>query len=507
MPPPPPVAPPALDDFRTLFEFLPIGAYRATPQRLLVRANPALVRMNGCRTEAEMLALANDPARSWYVQPDRRDVFAALLARDGRVDDMVSEIRAHRTGESRWISECAHMVRAADGTPLYYEGTVEDITERVQAEQVLARSREREALWKLALEATGDGVWDWSVQTGEEIYSPRLLEMYGFGEDEVGNLASELDRRTHPDDVPAMLRAREDHFAGRTPSYVNEHRVRCKDGRWKWVLSRGMVISRDEAGRPLRMIGTHTDITERKQAEALRQARDRAEAANRAQTEFLSRVSHELRTPLNAILGFSQLLEMDRTLSPRHLAWTHAILRSGNHLLALVDDVLNLSAVQAGQLPVELQPVELVAMVDECWTMLADRAAQNGLTLDDRLARDRPAMVLADPTRLRQVLANLLSNAVKYNRPGGRVQLDSERREPGQVALRVSDTGPGLDAAQRARLFTPFDRLGAQRSGIEGTGLGLSLARQLAQAMGGTIEVDSEPGRGSCFTLVLPAAA
>ncbi len=496
-----------MDDLSSLIDFLPIGAYRARPDGQLVRANPALVRLNGCTSEAEMLAQANRIGPGWYVQPGRRDEFRAMLERDGRVAGLVSEVIGHHTGEHRWICEHAHAVRHADGRLRYYEGTVEDITERVAAEAALQRSRERDALWKLALEATGDGVWDWHVQTGDEIYSRRLREMYGWSGDEISDRAIELDRRTHPDDIAAMLRAREAHFSGAAPTYVNEHRVQCKDGSWKWVLSRGMVISRDADGRPLRMIGTHTDITERKAAEALRQERDHAEAANRAQTEFLSRVSHELRTPLNAILGFSQLLEMDATLSAKHLAWVHAVLRSGNHLLSLVDDVLDLSSVQSGQLRVDTQAVDVADVVDECWAMLAGRAEQLGVTLENRPQRGAGGAVHADAKRLRQVVANLLSNAVKYNRPGGQVSVTALRLPGDQVRLSVSDTGRGLDETQLARLFTPFERLGAQRTTIEGTGLGLALSRQLVEAMGGRIEVSSQPGVGSVFSVLLPAAA
>ena len=495
-----------MDDFSSLFTFLPIGAYRSLPGGEQLRANAALVRLNGYDSEAEMLAAVKDIGREWYVLPGRREEFQTQLERDGQVTAFVSEVYRHKTRERIWISENAHVVRNADGGVRYYEGTVEDVTARLRAEAELRQAQGRDELWKLAFEATGDGVWDWQIHTGVEIYSRRLREMYGYADDDISDQAIELDRRTHPDDIAGMLRAREDHFAGRAPTYINEHRVRCKDGRWKWILSRGMVISRDAAGRPQRMIGTHTDITERKQAEALRRERDHAEAANRAKAEFLSRVRHELRTPLNAILGFSQLMEMDKGLSPRHMAWTHAILRSGNHLLALVDDVLDLSSLQTGQLSVEARPVDLVALVDECWSMLAGRAAEESLVFDERIDRRLPWLVQADPKRLRQVLANLLSNAVKYNRPGGTVRLRAER-DGDQVALAVEDTGQGLDAAQLARLFTPFERLGAQRTAVEGTGLGLALSRQLAQAMGGSIEVTSEPGVGSCFTLWLPAAA
>ena len=144
--------------------------------------------------------------------------------------------------------------------------TFADVTDYVQAKAAL---RENEAIWKLALESTGDGVWDWDIPSGVEFFSKRLLEIYGFGADEVFNRTDELDARTHPDDLAQMHKDRQAHFDGHTPTYINEHRIRCKDGSWKWVLTRGMVISRDAQGTPLRMTGTHTDITDRKQAEAL----------------------------------------------------------------------------------------------------------------------------------------------------------------------------------------------------------------------------------------------
>nr|WP_315241849.1 EAL domain-containing protein [uncultured Albidiferax sp.] len=173
----------------------------------------------------------------------------------------------HKDGHWVWIMACGMVVsRAADGTPLRMIGTHTDISARKQAQMALQETENR---WRLALESTGDGVWDWHIQTGVEHLSRRLVEMYGFSEGEIPDLPTELDRRTHPDDLAQMDRDRDAHFAGHTTSYANEHRVRCKDGSWKWVLSRGMVITRDAQGQPSRMIGTHTDITDRKAAEAL----------------------------------------------------------------------------------------------------------------------------------------------------------------------------------------------------------------------------------------------
>ena len=249
-----------------LFDRLPIGAYRSTPAGRQLRANAALVRLNGYASEEEMLAATNDLERGWYIHPGRRQLFKALIERDGQVTDFVSEVYRHKTRERIWVRETAYAVRDAQGQVVYYEGTVEDITERHLAANALADSETR---WRLALDAAGDGVWDWRVQTGEEFYSDRLLHMFGFKRGELAHSVAALDERTHPDDLAQMAVDREAHFSGRTATYVNEHRVRCKDGSWKWVLSRGMVVSRDAQGQPLRMIGTHTDITQRKHAEEL----------------------------------------------------------------------------------------------------------------------------------------------------------------------------------------------------------------------------------------------
>ena len=250
----------------TLFEFLPIGAYRTNAAGEVLRANTALVRINGYNSEAEWLAVINLNSTAWYVDPQRRQQMRDLLDRDNTVIDFVSEVQSARRNERIWVREAAHAVRDAEGALLYYEGTIEDITASHLAQQALTQSEER---WKLALESTGDGVWDWHVQTGVEFFSRRCKEIYGFTEDEVADRSDALDGRTHLDDVAQMQRDREAHFKGETATYTNEHRILCKDGTWKWVLTRGMVISRDAQGTPLRMIGTHTDISDRKNAEAL----------------------------------------------------------------------------------------------------------------------------------------------------------------------------------------------------------------------------------------------
>ncbi|MEO5733457.1 MAG: PAS domain-containing protein [Rubrivivax sp.] len=620
------------DDFSTLFEFLPIGAYRVSAQGRQLRANPALVRLNGFGSETEQLAAVSDIANHWYVDPSRRDEFLRLIQCDGHVLAFESEIRAYRSRRRIWISENAHAVRHADGTLLYIEGTIEDITERVRDRENLRRSeqhlqeildlvpgvvyrtvvtadgqrrmsfvspgvrdlfglepaalmadgnalqrlrhpddrarvgaevdssvdahtplqtelravldsgeqkwvqlisapapdedgqpvrvglivditarkqaeaalRESGELWKRALESTGDGVWDWHIDEGVEELSAACRSLYGYGRAELPDRPDALDALTHPEDIAAMRVARESHLAGATSVYVNEHRVRCHDGRYKRILSRGVVIARDPSGRPTRMVGTHTDVTDRRAAEALRAERDRAEAADRAKSQFLSRVSHELRTPLNAILGFAQLLDMESFADERHRSWIGQVLGSGRHLLALMDDVLDLSSLQTGQLQLSIQRLPLRPVVTQVVAMLHGTAEEAGVSIEIAIEAEPDVMLQADPTRLAQLLSNLLSNAIKYNRRGGWVRIEAGI-QASEAVVRMVDGGVGLDASQMARLFTPFERVGAQRGPVAGTGLGLALTRQLTEAMNGSVAASSEPGVGSVFTLRLPA--
>ncbi|MDQ2780644.1 MAG: PAS domain-containing protein [Pseudomonadota bacterium] len=618
--------------FDSLFRFLPIGAYRVASDGRQIRANPALVQLNGFDDEAEQLLCTIDLDSQWYVQPGRRTEFLRLLERDGTVVGFESEVYRYKTRERIWVSENAHRVLDEQGRMLYFEGTIEEITDRVLAREALRQSqqhlqeilelvpgmiyrtvvdaannrhmsfvspgvralfglepeqlladgnalhrlrhpadrdrlqaettssvqqseplqtesrvvldsgeqkwiqlisapaptedgqkvrvglivditarkhaeealRENSEIWKSALESTGDGVWDWHLEKDRIELSAQCRALFGYAKKAWTGRPTTFERSAHPDDLPAVERARADHVAGLTPAYVGEYRVRCVDGSWKCIRSRGVVISRDASGKALRMVGTHTDVTDQRQTDALRAERDRAAAADRAKSQFLSRVSHELRTPLNAILGFAQLLEMEPGDGPRQLSWTAQVLEGGRHLLALMDDVLALSSLQSGQLQVDAEPIVVTAALQTVLAMLSGAAGEAGVQVDVSTVADTLA-VRADRRRLTQILANLLSNAIKYNRRGGWVRI-SAQTEGDQVAIAFSDSGPGLSAEQIARLFKPFERLGAARGPVAGTGLGLALSLELAEAMGGHVSAASGEGVGSTFTLWLPTA-
>lgn len=378
---------------------------------------------------------------------------------------------------------------------------VRDVSERKLTEDALRRSEEH---FRSTVENISDVITIIEPDGRIRFESAAIERLFGYTPDElIGTHALSL---THPDDLEAtqkiLMKVMEN--PGTTGSA--EFRFRHKDGSWKFVESVGSTLCGTSAAEGV-VVSTR-DISDRKRIqEELRNAKEEAERANAAKSEFLSRMSHELRTPMNSILGFAQLLAKKDLPTDQAKGVDH-ILRAGRHLLNLINEVLDIARIESNSQHLSLEPVRLVGVLQEALSLIRPLAQQRDLQLAEPVEMDHDYYVRADRQRLTQVLLNLLSNAVKYNRPGGRVHLSSKRsvaEETGveRVCIGVHDTGYGIPDDRMDQLFIPFSRLGAEQSEEEGTGLGLALSQRLVEAMGGVLYVDSTP-EGSTFSVELP---
>ena len=401
-------------------------------------------------------------------------------------------------GSVRWMLERGDVVRAEDGTPLHMLGVVQDITERKLAELALEESRER-----LAYAQTLAKLGYWSLDVASQVIT-WSDEVYAiFGRDPATfrpELPTYYREIVHPDDVEALQSEEQAAYtSGRTHNI--DHRFLHTDGSVRWIHVEGEA-EHDSAGRPTRLAGTVQDITVRKRTEhALVAAREEADRANEAKSEFLSSMSHELRTPMNAILGFGQLLDIDSSLDAEQRESVREILKAGHHLLELINEVLDLARIESGKIDLSVESVALHDLVSESLGLIEPLAVKHGIVVSCDIP-DQWA-VQADRMRLKQVLLNLLSNAVKYNRPQGKLRIQVFMMES-RVRLSVTDTGIGIEPARLSELFQPFHRLVGEDSKIEGTGVGLTISRRLVELMGGRIGVESRFGEGSTFWIELP---
>ncbi len=430
---------------------------------------------------------------------------ARLALEQDKPTDMEARYR-RRDGCWRQVLTRRVVQRDADGRALAFVGVAMDVTERRDAELALRSAAERVAL---VTRAAGLGTWEVDLRADTAVWDEQMWVLRGLPPGPGAMAPAERLAIVHPDDRQRVIQAYASALATHSPAEY-EFRVVWPDGQVRWLATRSQTL-RDEQGQPVRRIGVNWDVTDARNAAAIRQEREIARRESAAKSQFMARMSHELRTPLNAVLGFTQLLLAEETGSDdaangRRRRLLH-VQGAGQHLLNLINDVLDLASLDSGDLPVTPLPMALAPLVQSTLPMLDPLLASQGVGLKVEVP---PLTVLADATRLRQVLLNLLSNAVKYNRRGGQVEISAwQHSEAGasRVHLRVADTGRGMTAEQLNHLFEPFNRLGAESTGIEGSGIGLTIARSLVERMGGQIQVQSRPGLGSVFEIQLAAPA
>jgi PAS domain S-box-containing protein len=479
----------SLRRYADLYERAPVGLLTLDSQGTIVQLNRAARAQLGAQAEPGQRLLAAVP-------PSSREALREALARDTG-QTVTLELEPDGAG-ARWVELGVASARDVAGVDVL---ALNDVTRQRRVETELRRTQD---ILALSNRIARIGHWEADLVAPRLHWSEVTCEIHGVQPGQEPDLEGAIAFYT---EGPSR-----DHFRAalaaaieRAETFDLELQIRSTRGDVVWV--RVIGIAEHAHGRCQRLYGTFQDIDTRMRLEQARLAQGQAEAASRAKSEFLSRMSHELRTPLNAVLGFSQLLQADPQVMelPSVQSNVQYIQQAGELLLSLVDEVLDLARVESGRLQLELETLDLGGLVLQCVSLLGPLATREAVRLQVATFA-QPALAVADPRGARQVLTNLLSNAIKYTGAGGRVEVTVHLEGP-CVSVSVQDTGPGLGPEQLAHLFEPFNRLGAERGSVPGTGLGLIITRQLMEAMGGTLRVHSQRGAGSTFTATWPQPA
>ena len=414
-----------------------------------------------------------------------------------------------------------------------FDDLVGEVETRKSRERELKESegrlRESEDRLRLAVDAAGLGIWDWDVEQDRLVWDDSMYRLYGVLKDEFSGALDAWSRCLLPDDVARATGDVEAALRG-DREYISDFRVRRRDGAIRIIRGVGQTI-RSPEGRAVRMVGINRDVTDLISAERereqlvrelevrveklvatrtteLRTAKEAAEGASQAKSAFLANMSHEIRTPMNAILGYAQLLQHDLDLGDDQKRKIDIIHSSGDHLLTLINDILEMSTIEAGRARLAVEPFGLHALLNDVKWMFRELTETKGLELTFEQDAELPRVLLGDEGKVRQVVINLLSNALKFTERGG-VAVHASSRAAGPdrhaVAITVEDTGPGIERENLARVFEAFYQA-EPRVGKGGTGLGLAISRNYARLMNGDVVVESTPGKGSAFTFWFEAA-
>ncbi|MBF0425128.1 MAG: response regulator [Magnetococcales bacterium] len=397
-------------------------------------------------------------------------------------------------------------------------GVIRNITERKKYLAALEKIQQELAAAKEEAERNANrlttalrngrlGLWDIDFTTGEQVIDPTEAEIYGFPPEETQRLRDDWVARLHPDDRAWVLKAGENYRNGLTHTYDLEYRIITPTGEVKWVRSKGAGVTWDDRGSVRRMVGTVRDITARKKMEsALIHARKEAEAANQAKGDFLANVSHEFRTPMNAIIGLTNLC-LKTSLTQQQTDYLNKVNLSALSLMRMINDILDFSRIEAGKLPMEQEAFSVAGMLADLASAFAAQCQGSSTRLTVAANADLPSLLIGDPFRVRQILTSLVGNAVKFTHRGDillAARVLTETHTSAVIEFSVRDTGIGMTQEQQENLFQDFFQADASSTRqYGGTGLGLAISRRLVELMGGTIRVESSPGKGSRFSFDL----
>jgi len=426
-----------------------------------------------------------------------------IMAR-GEAETVYEDSVDARTGELRHFRSIKTPIKDPDGRNQIIV-TAQDITDLIHAQKRVAESESR---LQNVLDVIKEGVWDWHIPSGKLVHNGQWFELLGMQSGGLQNELMAFVNVIHPDDRDDVMQRVNDLLEGRIAIYFSEHRMLKADGSVIWVQDRGRIAEWDAQGKPVRMVGSFSDITQRKESEAaLQSAKQEAEMASRAKSEFLATMSHEIRTPMNGVIGMTSVL-LDTPLNPEQRSYVETIRESGDALLTIINDILDISKLEAEQMQFEDNVFDLKQLLNGVIDILRPRVNADRLvmTLDDRTPAQH--YYLGDAGRIRQIILNLVGNAIKFT-DEGEVRLEVDIRKTAAQAefvhFSVVDTGIGIAADKLDGLFENFVQANAAiTSRYGGTGLGLAICKRLVKGMGGAIGVESQLGIGSRFWFDIP---
>jgi PAS domain S-box-containing protein len=521
--------------YRRLVDTASEGIWELDEEYTTTLVNRRMAEMLGY----EPLEMVGRKLGEFVFEEDLEPLPRRIGARGQGLTERYEQRYRRKDGSAVWMYVSATSVRDAGQSFMGSFAMLTDITERKRAEDELRkhqdhleelvkqRTEELAVLNQLvygSLESADVGAWWIDFRETDTCHAlDNTARMVGLKPDPTGQRAYKLSlwnkmqldtAALYPEHAPVIEQTLEKFAGAISGKYENfraVHPLALPDGSIKWLDSRAEVAKRDEHRQAQLMTGTVIDITKLKRTEAdLEEAKARAEAANQAKSAFLANMSHELRTPLNAVLGFSRLLKRDPDVTPRQQETLDIIARSGEHLLNLINNVLDIAKIESGRVALEESDVDLPRLLSEIQSLMGVGAVEKGLRFALERDPDLPRFVALDAGKLRQVLLNLVGNAIKYTNSGGvklrarLIRQDDDERA--WVRFEVEDTGPGISQEDCQRIFFPFVQLGGQAPAEAGTGLGLAICKQYVEIMGGQIGVTSKPGRGSVFNFTIPVS-